>query len=93
MNATGKFVLNRDYVYVKSSEVSLVNIPQFLKGDVNGDEKVSSLDYIQIKNHIMKSKVLNGISLIRADVNGDGKVSSLDYIKIKNHIMGTNPLF
>lgn len=93
MNATGKFVLNRDYVYLKSSEVSLVNIPQFLKGDVNGDEKVSSLDYIQIKNHIMKSKVLNGISLIRADVNGDGKVSSLDYIKIKNHIMGTNPLF
>ena len=62
-------------------------------GDVNGDGKVSSLDYIQIKNHIMKTKVLTGDALKRADVNGDGKVSSLDYIKIKNHIMGTSKLF
>lgn len=65
----------------------------YLPGDVNGDDKVSSLDYIQIKNHIMKTKVLSGNALTRADVNKDGKVSSLDYIKIKNHIMGTNRLF
>ena len=60
---------------------------------MNGDDKVSSLDYIQIKNHIMKTKVLTGNALTRADVNRDGIVSSLDYIKIKNHIMGTNRLF
>lgn len=50
---------------------------------MNGDDKVSSLDYIQIKNHIMKTKVLTGNALTRADVNRDGIVSSLDYIKIK----------
>lgn len=89
---------SKDYLYIPASNVTIVEkgdsvVPSFLKGDVNGDGKVSSLDYIQVKNHIMKSKVLSGESLERADVNQDGKVTSLDYIKIKNHIMGTNKLF
>lgn len=93
LQATGVFKLSKDYVYVKKSDITLVYQTDFKPGDVNGDGKVTSLDYIQIKNHIMKTKVLSGATLIRADVNKDGKVTSLDYIKIKNHIMGTNKLF
>ena len=96
----GLFDLSRDYVYVQASVVTVIDysgdkpsVPSYLKGDVNGDGKVSSLDYIQIKNHIMGTKTLSGDALTRADVNEDGKITSLDYIKIKNHIMGTNPLF
>lgn len=91
-----KYDFSRDYLYIPADNVKIVKgSPQkaYLTGDVNGDDKVSSLDYIQIKNHIMKTKVLTGNALTRADVNRDGKVSSLDYIKIKNHIMGTNRLF
>ncbi len=93
-----QYDFERDYLYIPVTGVIIVskgevNVPTYLTGDVNGDGKVSSLDYIQIKNHIMNSKILSGASLLRADVNGDGKVSSLDYIKIKNHIMGTNKLF
>lgn len=62
-------------------------------GDVSGDYKVTSLDFIKIKNHIMKTKTMTDDELKRADVNGDGKVTSLDFIKIKNHIIGTNKLF
>lgn len=65
----------------------------YSKGDVNGDGKVNSLDYVQIENHIMQRKRLLGNSLQRADVNGDGKVNSLDYVQIENHIMGRKPLF
>jgi len=105
-DSKGYFKLSRDYVYIKKSDVKIrggnlihdVPIiepepPTYKKGDVNGDGKVTSLDYIQIKNHIMNSKKLTGDSLQRADVNEDGKVTSLDYIKVKNHIMGTNLLF
>ena len=91
-----RYDFSRDYLYIPSDNVRIVKgttQKTYLPGDVNGDDKVSSLDYIQIKNHIMKTKVLTGNSLTRADVNKDGKVSSLDYIKIKNHIMGTNKLF
>lgn len=62
-------------------------------GDVSGDYKVTSLDFIKIKNHIMKTKTMTDDELKRADVNGDGKVTSLDFIKVKNHIIGTNKLF
>ena len=59
-----------------------------LKGDVNRDAKISALDYIAIKNHIMDSaKVKDAKALIAADVNSDNKISALDYIAIKNAIM------
>ena len=99
-----QYKFSRDYLYVPASDVTIVvngydsstldgDSQTYLVGDVNGDGKVSSLDYIKIKNHIMGTNKLTGSPLTRADVNGDGKVSSLDYIKIKNHIMGTNKLF
>ena len=56
-------------------------------GDVNGDGKISSADYIKIKNHIMETNKLTYLEKEYADANKDGKVSSADYIAIKNHIM------
>ena len=58
-------------------------------GDVNGDSKVTSADYIAIKNHIMDAKKLNNDEQKCADAadGHDGKVTSADYIAIKNHIM------
>jgi beta-N-acetylglucosaminidase len=56
-------------------------------GDVNSDGKISSADYITIKNHIMDVTKLGSLEQTFADANKDGKVSSADYITIKNHIM------
>ena len=56
-------------------------------GDVNGDGKISSADYIMVKNHIMDVTKLGTLEQALADANKDGKVSSADYITIKNHIM------
>ena len=57
-------------------------------GDVNGDGKISALDYVKIKNHIMKTTLISSdVYLIAADVNYDGKISALDYVRIKNYIM------
>ena len=61
-------------------------------GDINGDGEIKSLDYMKIKNHIVGTKVLDGIYAKAADVSGDGKISSLDYMKIKNQIMGTSKI-
>ena len=58
-----------------------------LYGDVNGDGKISSADYIMVKNHIMEVTKLSELEKIYADANKDGKVSSGDYVAIKNHIM------
>ena len=58
------------------------------KGDVDCDAKVTSADYVKIKNYIMGKSSLNSNAKLGTDVDGDGKVTSADYVKIKNYIMG-----
>ncbi len=57
------------------------------KGDVDGNGKVASMDYILVRKHLLKQSLLTGDKLKRADVNSDGKVSSLDYIAIRKTII------
>lgn len=94
------YISNKNVVIIsKGSNSSSIDVttdnttPTYKKGDVNGDGKVSTLDYIAIENHIMERSKLSGDKLKRADVNEDGKVSTLDYIAIENHIMGRKLLF
>ena len=59
-----------------------------VRGDINGDGKASSLDYVKVKNHIMKTNIIrDNVYLTAADANEDNKISSLDYVRIKNIIM------
>lgn len=60
-----------------------------IRGDVNGDGAIKSIDYIRIKNYIMGTKTLTAAQKLAADANKDGSVNSRDYIRIKNYIMGT----
>ena len=62
-------------------------------GDVNGDKKVSLLDYGLVLAHVKRTKILTGDMLERADVNGDGKVTLLDYGLILAHVKRTKLLF
>ncbi len=57
------------------------------KGDVDGNNKVNSSDYILIRNHILKRAELSGERKTRADVNGDGKITSSDYIAIRKILL------
>lgn len=63
------------------------NNNNILKGDVNRDGKITSSDYVLIKNHIMGTSILSEEAKIYADYNGDGKITSSDYVLIKNYIM------
>lgn len=57
-------------------------------GDVNGDGKVSSADYIKIRKHIMETEIIeDNLYFYAADMNNDGKISSADYIAVRKAIM------
>lgn len=59
-----------------------------LKGDVNADGYITSIDYVMIRNHVLgTAKLTDSEELSRADVNGDGKITADDYIAVKNIIM------
>lgn len=59
-----------------------------VNGDVNGDGKISSIDYLMIKDKIMGKYKFDAVQLKAADVNADRAVSSIDYLMIKDAIMG-----
>ncbi len=56
-------------------------------GDVDGNGKVGSSDYVLVRKHILGQSLLTGDKLTRADVNNDGKVSSLDFVSIRKTIL------
>ena len=61
----------------------------FMLGDVNGDNSISSRDYVLLRRHILNTVTLNEVQLKAGDVNRDGKTNSYDYIYIRRHILGT----
>lgn len=86
---------NKDYIATntivniidKDSKEALKTYYCIVYGDTNRDGKITSSDYVLIKNHIMETNKLPIQVIDAADVNRDGKVSSSDYVLIKNHIM------
>lgn len=77
-----------DYVRLLLNNEKTYEYQLSVLGDVNGDGKISALDYVKIKNHIMKTALIKGdLYLTASDVNSDGKISALDYVRIKNYIM------
>lgn len=71
---------------VNSKEKDVLNI--VVRGDSNGDGKVSITDYTLIRLDILELKNLAGVFLTASDVNGDGKISITDYTLIRLHILG-----
>lgn len=58
-----------------------------VKGDVDGDGQIRSIDYALVKNDILNIKKLTGAFLKAGDVYGDGQIRSIDYSLIKNDIL------
>ncbi|MEE0968165.1 MAG: N-acetylmuramoyl-L-alanine amidase [Clostridia bacterium] len=63
--------------------------PRFLLGDVNGNGKIDSMDYILAKRIYFGTYKPTEEELKRCDIDGDGKVSAMDYILIKRMYFGT----
>ena len=59
-----------------------------LKGDINGDGKISAADKKLIYKHISGSDLLTGYLFDVANVNGDSKISAADKKIIYKHISG-----
>ena len=81
--------------YIGTDMILKINTPDdktyaytfVVNGDVNWDGKISSVDYVMIKNHILKINAIEGTMSKSSDVNKDGKITSVDYVMIKNHIL------
>ena len=78
---------------VYKNQVLYAELVNVVSGDTNGDGKINYLDYVNVYNHIQKTKhseinkkLLVDEYLSAADMSKDNKISYLDYVKIYNKI-------
>ena len=73
-------------IKTKDEEKTLKTV---LYGDVNGDGKITAVDYVAIKNYIMKRNNIDGAFKEAADVDRNNSITAVDYVRVKNNIMGS----
>ena len=69
--------------------LSVTAFTTYGNGDVNGDGKVDSFDYILVKRLCQATYRGKLSQLGKADINADGTVDKYDYILVKRHVLGT----
>ena len=63
-----------------------------IKGDVNGDGKITLEDWILVQLHSLGIITLTGDAFKAADINGDDEISLSDLTLIRRHIFGTHTI-
>lgn len=63
-----------------------------VKGDINGDGKISISDVVKCNLYNAHIKVPNSIEKIAADLNVDGKISITDVVKLKLASVNIKPI-
>lgn len=58
-----------------------------VKGDVNGDGKISLIDLAKIQRHLLAIEQSEGVYAAAADVSGDEKISLIDLAKVQRHLL------
>ena len=62
---------------------------EVLRGDVNLDGKITSIDYLSLRLYFKGSfEFTSNRQKLAADANADGSITSTDYIKIKRMFVG-----
>ena len=64
------------------------DMEEYPVGDVNADGKVSIVDVVLVRSHIVKMRVMESEILLRADINSDSKVNIVDVVMIRKIIVG-----
>ena len=73
----------------QSTTLEEFSLPEFQRGDVNGDLAINIVDVLAVINHILGTVPITDPSAFsRADCNDDGIVNILDALGIVNVILG-----
>ena len=76
-------------IKTNSEEKTLKTI---LYGDVNGDGKITAVDYAKVKNYVLGSISLSADQIEASDTNHSKSVTAADYGKLKNVVLGKSTI-
>ncbi len=76
-----------------SSDALLDTVTVVIIGDVDGDGRVKSTDYMRIKSAFIRTFTLNEVENSAADVDGNNKIDATDYMRVKAQFLGEYNLY
>ncbi len=86
--------VTREYTVTVGTGAVTQDVEINLSGDINGDGKVTTLDFGKVNSHARGVSQLTGYELKCADVTGtDGKVTTADAGRINAHARGVSKLW
>ena len=88
-SSSNEIINNNSATLTTNSKIKLNNKTYniVILGDVTCDGKITALDYIEVRKHIMGTKITDSGKLLASDMNKDSKISALDYIGIRKILM------
>ena len=84
------YTFTGDAIIGAPSGLKQFELKPVLKGDVNGDEKVTAEDALLVLQHVAKKITLTANQIEVGDMNGDGKITEHDASLILQTIVGKN---
>ncbi len=93
--ADSDFVGTGKWIAVNAGEsYEYTLIETVVSGDINGDGKINSTDFMQVRRSFLGLYEFDMYSKnLAADVNSDGKINSTDFMQIRRHFLGLFNLF
>ena len=93
MRVLKKIHVTREYTITVGGEAVTQNVKIHLKGDINGDGKVTIGDVNRANLHAKGKSKLTLYEFACADINGDGKVTISDVNRANLHMKGKSLLW
>ncbi len=80
-----------NFVSLGDAPADIDSTPQFEKGDVDGDLRITILDATRVQRHLALLENLGELFCPYGDMDGDGKLTILDATKIQIHLANMIP--
>ncbi len=91
--SSSKCVSRTQTVTIASGTAASASVTLCLKGDVNGDGKITTADVGLANSHVRRARTLTGYQFECADINGDGSITTADIGRINAHVRQTKNLW
>ncbi|MBE6647927.1 MAG: hypothetical protein E7614_00215 [Ruminococcaceae bacterium] len=94
LKSDGTIAEKSDYVGTGSTVILIKDgikydsVTIIVKGDVDGDGKIDSTDYLRIKSAFVGMISLDSTSKKAADIDSNNIIDTTDYMRVKSHFLG-----